>query len=117
MPMILAPRQHSFAPERALISFRFFLKGSNAHVARKADWRFKNRQDCRASAVAEAKVQPHSRLPGWQPDIQSLALPLCADQIEMVLDGWLVVRDTPSPVTSARASQGFRAEAIASQMK
>ena len=47
--MTLAPRQHSFAPARARISFRFFLKGTDAHIG--------------------------------QPDIQSLALPLCADQI------------------------------------
>ena len=52
--LMTLPRQHSFAPGRALISFCFFLKGTNAHIG--------------------------------QPDIQSRALPLSADQIEIVLD-------------------------------
>jgi hypothetical protein len=85
--MTLAPRQHSFAAARALMPF--FLKGPNAQVARKADWRF----------------------------IQPVTLRVCADQIDLVLDSRLVVHDTPAPATSARASQGFRAEAIASQLK
>ena len=69
MSMIPAPRQHSFAPARALISFRFFLKGTNAHVTP-----YKNRQDCRAFAAANAKAKT-GKVVGRSPRRTPILLP------------------------------------------
>jgi hypothetical protein len=68
MSMRPAPRQHSFVPARALISSRFFLKGTNAQVTP-----YKNRQDCRAS-VSDAKAKT-GKVVGRSPRRTPILLP------------------------------------------